>query len=69
MAPLGVVALVAAALFPGIVMPSSPEPSLLLEMLDDSESESTLLTISEPLFIDIFLPVCMICFPFDELID
>ena len=69
MAPIGVVTLVAAALLPGIVMPSSPEPSLLSEMLDDSDSDSALLIISELLLVDILLYMRgMMCFPFDELI-
>jgi hypothetical protein len=51
-------------------MPSSPEPSLLSEMLDDSESESALLIISELLLVGVFLPIRgMICFPFNGLID
>jgi hypothetical protein len=50
-------------------MPSSPEPSLLSEMLDDSDSDSALLIISELLLVDILLSMRgMMCFPFDELI-
>ena len=51
-------------------LPSSPEPKLLSVLLDDSESDSALLIISELLLVDIFLPMRgMMCFPFDELID
>ena len=67
---LEVVALVAFALFSWIVMPSSPEPSLLSTLLDDSEPESMLLTISELLLDGVLLPIRgMMFFPFDELID
>lgn len=50
--------------------PSSPEPKSISVLLDDSESESALLTISEFLLGDLVLFThSMMCFPFDELVD
>ena len=51
-------------------LPSSPVPKLLSVLLDDSESDSALLIISELLLVDMLLSMRgMICFPLDELID
>ena len=53
-----------------IETPSSPAPELMSVLLDDSESESALLTISEFLLGDLVLFMHgMMCFPFDELVD